>query len=261
MTEQLAKEVGTYPYWFHSIDLGGGLITPGAKTTLVHQHEAAAFFDRVQLSGRTVLDIGAWNGFYSFEAKRRGAERVLATDSYCWTHPEFRGRKAFELARQALGLEIDAQEIDAGLISPETVGEFDIVLFLGVFYHRYDAIDALARAARVAKHLLIVETHLDLQDVDRPAMAFYPPGLKPCDDPTNWWGPNILCMEALLRGHGFAQIEISPHPVYSLRAIFHAWRSTALRRTGIAPQASTRADKPALTARIFDRIRRPLGGG
>src|SRR5262249_48378881 len=87
--------------WFHSIDLGGGVVTPGQKAPIQHEREAAAFFDRVELSGCSVLDIGAWNGFFSFEAKRRGARRVLAADSYWWTQPVFQGRKTFELARRA----------------------------------------------------------------------------------------------------------------------------------------------------------------
>jgi tRNA (mo5U34)-methyltransferase len=195
MTEELAREVALHRHWFHSIDLGGGIITPGAKAPPVHQRESSAFFDRVQLSGRSVLDIGAWNGFYSFEAKRRGAERVLVTDSYCWRHPVFQGRQTFELARRALSLDIEAQEIDVGEISTDTVGEFDVVLFLGVFYHRYDAIDSLARAASVTKHLLIVETHLDLQDIERPAMAFYPPGHSRALERTT----NRLCLPRAAR--------------------------------------------------------------
>ena len=264
MTE-LAKEVSQFPFWFHSIDLGGGVLTPGVKAPIQHERESAAFFDRVELSGRTVLDIGAWNGFYSFEAKRRGAARVLATDSYCWTHPHFQGRKTFELARRALALEIEAKEIDITDISPDTVGEFDVVLFLGVFYHRYDAVEALARAARVARHLLIVETLLDLEHVDGPAMAFYPPGRKPHDDHTNWWGPNVSCMKELLLGHKFIEVEAALHPLADTRGIFHAWRSTQFRRATL-PAEPALAPGPALApvgnrfgARILNKARRLFG--
>jgi tRNA (mo5U34)-methyltransferase len=237
------------------------VVTPGQKPPIQHECEAAVFFDRVELAGRSVLDIGAWNGFYSFEAKRRGAARVLATDSYCWTHPGFQGRKTFEFARRALALEIDAQEIDVADISPETVGEFDVVLFLGVFYHRYDPLEALARAARVAKHLLIVETLLDLQHVDWPAMAFYPPGRKPGNDHTNWWGPNVSCMKELLLGHKFLEVEAALHPLANTRGIFHAWRSTQFRRAPLPPEA-----EPALApvgnrfgARVLNKARRLFG--
>jgi tRNA (mo5U34)-methyltransferase len=226
--------------WHHSIDLGDGVITPGGKSLAICAGEAALIFDRVDLRGRTVLDIGAWNGFFSFESKRRGASRVLATDSFCWTHPGFRGRETFDLAKSALGLDVDSREIDVADLSTEAVGEFDVVLYLGVFYHRYDAIEALARVAPLAKQLLVLETHLELRDIDVPAMVFFP-GSELANDPTNWWGPNEHCVKALLLGHGFQEIEVAPHPAGTNRAIFHAWRSTEAR---LAPLAKENSLKP-----------------
>jgi tRNA (mo5U34)-methyltransferase len=221
--------------WHHSIDLGGGLVTPGGKSLSLCTGEASLIFDRVDLNGRTVLDIGAWNGFFSFEAKRRGSSRVLATDSYCWSHPKIRGRETFEIARSALGIEVDAREIDVADLSAEAVGEFDVVLYLGVFYHRYDAIEALAKVAPLAKQLLIVETHLDSRQIDTPAMTFYP-GRELNNDPTNWWGPNEHCVKALLLGHGFKDVEMTAHPSGPTRAIFHAWRSTEARTTPLSDE-------------------------
>src|SRR5262245_22821122 len=111
MHNDLSEQVARYR-WFHSIDLGNGVVTPGRKSFPICTAEAHAIFGRVDLGGRTVLDVGAWNGFFSFEAKRRGAARVLATDSYCWTNPDIRGRDTFDIARAALGLDIEAKEID-----------------------------------------------------------------------------------------------------------------------------------------------------
>ena len=226
--------------WHHSIDLGGGVVTAGSKSLSICGDEANLIFDRVDLRGRTVLDVGAWNGFFSFEAKRRGATRVLATDSYCWSHPQIRGREAFDLARAALGADVDAREIDIADLSAETVGKFDVVLYLGVFYHRYDAIEALARVAVLTQHVLIVETHLDLRDIGIPAMAFYP-GSELNNDPTNWWGPNEHCMKALLNGHGFTDIEVTAHPAAHNRAIFHAWRSKEARIRPLSKDARLEA--------------------
>lgn len=248
MSEDLKSRVDQY-YWFHSIDLGKGIVTPGSKTPATHALESSAYFDRVELSGRSVLDVGAWNGFYSFDAKRRGAARVLATDSYCWTNSDFRGLETFELARAALGLDVEARMIDVGELSAETVGEFDVVLFLGVFYHRYDPIDALARAARLARELLIVESHLDLRDLDRPAMAFYP-GSELADDATNWWGPNERLLEALLRGHGFQEIEIAPHPLGPGRGVVHAWRSLSLRRAPLPAESRLQPPRVSIRRRL-----------
>jgi tRNA (mo5U34)-methyltransferase len=249
--------------WHHSIELGGGVVTPGGKSLAICSAEANLIFDRVDLSGRTVLDIGAWNGFFSFEAKRRGARRVLATDSYCWSHPDFRGRETFDIARSALGADVDAREIDVAELSPEAVGEFDIVLYLGVFYHRHDAIESLARVAPLAKDVLIVETHLDLREIDGPAMAYYP-GRELNNDPTNWWGPNEHCMQALLLGHGFKDIEVAPHPAGHSRAIFHAWRSTEARVRVLAegdrlkPLAETKRLEYAKRHPMLGRIRTAL---
>ena len=108
----LASRVAQY-HWHHSIDLGDGVVTKGAKPPHVINAEADVIFDRLDLAGRSVLDVGAWNGFFSFEAKRRGAARVLATDSYRWSLPEFRGRELFELVREALGIDVEAQEMSS----------------------------------------------------------------------------------------------------------------------------------------------------
>jgi tRNA (mo5U34)-methyltransferase len=225
---------------FHSIDLGNGIITPGVKKIEHHRLESSRFFDPIDLEESSVIDIGAWNGFYSFEAKRRGAKRVLASDHFAWTDPKFRGRETFDLARSALGLDIEALEIDVPELSVERVGTFDVVLFLGVFYHLFDPIDGLARAAKLAREVLVVETHLDfdLLDFARPAMVFYP-GSELNKDATNWWGPNPACVVALLSYFGFAKIDatwVAPVVQYDAhsrggRAVFHAWRSETRRRS------------------------------
>jgi tRNA (mo5U34)-methyltransferase len=119
--------------WWHSIDLGDGVVTPGHVPLAECISKAKIVFDRVHLQGLSVLDIGAWNGYYSFDAKRRGAARVLATDSFAWSHAHYLGRDSFELARSALGLEVEAREIDPADLSPQSVGTFDVVLLLGVF--------------------------------------------------------------------------------------------------------------------------------
>ena len=91
--QQLKAQVDSIE-WYHSISLPGGVVTPGVNNSPVA-------LERLQLpaslSGKTVLDIGAWDGFYSFEAARRGASRVLATDSFVWNGRW--GQTGFNLAR------------------------------------------------------------------------------------------------------------------------------------------------------------------
>jgi tRNA (mo5U34)-methyltransferase len=212
-------------YWFHSIDLGNGVVTPGSKSVDLLRAEANAIFGPLDLRGKSVLDIGAWNGNFSFEAKRRQAARVLATDHHCWTQ-EVKGRETFHLAKAALNLDIDELDIDVPDLTPDRVGQFDVVLFLGVFYHLVDPIQALHNVAVLTKEVAVVESHLDLGNTERPAMVFYP-GAELNNDPTNWWGPNRQCLEALLRLVGFARITYQAHPIVgSARGIFHAYKQS-----------------------------------
>ena len=96
-------------------------------------------------------------------------------------------------------------------LSPEKVGVFDVVLFLGVFYHLSHPLLGLERVASVTGDLLIPETHEDLLDHRRPAMAFYPGG-ELGYDVTNWWGPNGPALLGLLRTVGFQRLEVVNPP-------------------------------------------------
>jgi tRNA (mo5U34)-methyltransferase len=65
--------------WFHTMDLGDGVVTKGVHDPMVR----LPLLDLpASLTGRSVLDVGAWDGFFSFEAERRGASRVVAADFY-----------------------------------------------------------------------------------------------------------------------------------------------------------------------------------
>jgi 2-polyprenyl-3-methyl-5-hydroxy-6-metoxy-1,4-benzoquinol methylase len=210
--------------WFHSFELSDGTLVRGSKTLDVLRAEFNAVFAPLALDGQRMLDVGAWNGAFSFEAKRLGAAHVLATDMYTWAHPFFRGFERFLYIRKDSGMDIDYKVLDTHQITRDTVGEFDVVLFLGVFYHLQDPITVIANIAEVATSWLIVETHLDLDDVANPAMRYYP-GSELAEDPTNWWGPNQHCVEGLLRTAGFTEIHFSRNPLHPLRGIFHARRA------------------------------------
>ena len=195
--------------WFHTIDLGRGIVTPG-------RDKSARKLQRIglpdDLRGRTVLDVGAWDGYFSFEAERRGADRVLAVDAPAWREPAwgpggFGTKAGFELARRALSSEVEDRDLELDEIAPATVGRFDVVLFLGVLYHLKHPWVALERVASVCDGLLIIETHADLLDLSRPAMALYP-GNELARDASNWWGPNVAALRAMLREEGFARVEL-----------------------------------------------------
>jgi tRNA (mo5U34)-methyltransferase len=221
--------------WWHQIDLGNGMTTPGrddsaAKLTHVNLPQS--------LRGLSVLDIGAWDGFFSFECERRGAKRVVALDKVVWDWPVF-GKSGFELAHRVIGSKVEDVEMEVLDISPERVGVFDLVLFLGVLYHMRHPLLALERVASVTGKHLILETHVDMLECDRPVLAFYP-GDECSNDSTNWCGPNRAAVEAMLRVVGFRKVELKwSSPVVCNpngghvrgagnsrygRMVFHAWK-------------------------------------
>jgi tRNA (mo5U34)-methyltransferase len=216
-SDQLRNKVFSRP-WFHRIDLGNGIVTPGvddspSKLKLMHIPE--------NLTGKTVLDIGAYDGFFSFEAERRGASRVLATDQYCWQSTGMGDGEGFKIAHAALNSRVEAKMITVEDISPATVGMFDVVLFLGVLYHAPDPLRYLRVAKSVCKEMLILETHLDALDYPRPAMVFYPGGTLN-NDPSNFWGPNTSCVAEMLKEVGFSRLTIFP-PWHASRVVIHAF--------------------------------------
>ena len=211
--------------WFHEMDLGNGLLTPGL-TPLDALQTAADVYFKDGLDGRSFLDVGCWDGFNSFEAKRRGASRVLATDQFAWSDKCWGKRAAFDLANEALGLDVEVREIDLDGLSVDSVGTFDVVLFAGVLYHLRNPLLVLEQMATLCDETLILETHLDALESPVPAMVFYPT-TELGNDPTNWWGPNPACVIAMLRDVGFATVEFTPHPhplQAPSRGIFHASR-------------------------------------
>jgi tRNA (mo5U34)-methyltransferase len=197
--------------WYHRIDLGQGVTTQGVDNSperLARAHLPA------DLSGRSVLDIGAWDGFFSFEAERRGASRVVAADHYAWHGTGWgtgEGKAGFQLARDVLGSRVEDLDIDVMDLSPERAGSFDVVLFLGVLYHLPNPFLALQRVASVTSGLLILETVVDMVGVSRPAAAFYP-DRELNDDPTNWWGPNHAAVAGMLRSVGFVRVDVITPP-------------------------------------------------
>lgn len=205
--------------WYHTIDLGHDILTPGVDPT---PERIPPLEIPADLSGWSVLDVGAWDGALSFEAERRGAARVLATDSFCWSGEGWGTKAGFEFARSALGSRVEDLEIDVLDLSPDAVGTFDLVLFVGVLYHMRHPLLALERVASVTDKLLLLDTRIASESTEIPMMVFYP-GTELNDDPTNWWGPNPPAVEAMLRTVGFTWIERkSPKLIDTGRLIVHA---------------------------------------
>jgi tRNA (mo5U34)-methyltransferase len=204
--------------WFHIMDLGHGIITPGLDRCEKKKHHYGL---PERLDGMSVLDIGAWDGFWSFECERRGAKRVLAADSHCWTRTGKWSKEGFDLAKEALASNVESIVIPVEEMRPEEMGTFDLVLFLGVLYHAQDPMRYLRIVRSLCHSRLILETHVDALDYPRPALVYYP-GKTLNNDATNFFGPNPAAVCAMLSDVGFQ--DVRHHSLFGKndRAVFHA---------------------------------------
>jgi tRNA (mo5U34)-methyltransferase len=251
-TRRAASKVG---FWWHSIDLGNGVTTPGSKTAEALRAEWAAI-DPPELRGKTVLDIGGWDGYFAFEAERRGAARVAVLDHYVWSldlprqqaywrecnaagvQPEsyeqtefwqphaLPGKAGFDTARSALASDVQAIVADFAHDDLSSVGSWDVVLFLGVLYHLKDPFGALSRLRGLTDQLAVIETHAvevpGQEDV--PLWHFYL-GAQLNADSSNWWAPNMAALRAMLTAAGFGEVTVKQGPppgATDYRAIVHA---------------------------------------
>jgi tRNA (mo5U34)-methyltransferase len=188
--------IAAYPRWYHRIEVRPGVITPGINDSPLQLQMLQLPAD---CSGMRVLDIGARDGFFSFELERRGAD-VLAVD---YMPAE---RTGFPIAAQLLGSRVVFRQANIYHLTPEELGTFDLVLFLGLLYHLPDPIRAMRTVRRLCTGRMDLETlvidevmatALDERLATIPLMQFFP-GASCNGDPTNYWGPNVRCVEAML---------------------------------------------------------------
>jgi tRNA (mo5U34)-methyltransferase len=205
--------------WWHTFTFSNGVKARGVKNEILLDVETQYAF-RYFRSGSTVLDVGAANGYFSIEAVRRGAKRVVALEKWGWLGDGF---KQFELARRYLASEIEAVHHDVMDLRSLSIGKFDYVLFMGVLYHLKNPLHALEVLAESTLEHLVVETHIDITDYDRPAMIFYP-GSELNADASNWWGPNVQCVTEMLKIVGFSRVEYLIHPLAPDRGFFYAFK-------------------------------------
>src|SRR5437879_4131017 len=189
LTTSLADQVQALN-WAHTIDLGNGLTTPGAwpPSPLIRRA-----FDEIDFRGRKVLDVGCWDGLWSFEAEKRGAALVYATD--CVSQRPHPKQETFTLARRVLGSQVrydpDLSVYHVGRLG---VADFDIVLFCGVYYHLKHPLLALARLRQVMSDgsLLVIEGEVVNDDRNPYARFFYRDAYR--GDRSTWWVPTVACL-------------------------------------------------------------------
>jgi tRNA (mo5U34)-methyltransferase len=144
--------------WFHRIELPEGVATKTESVSGEPADHPAGTWRHIgevlphDLSGQTVLDVGCNAGFYSFEAKKRGAARVLGVDAQ-----RHHVRQA-TWVRDVLGIEVDFRRMSVYDLSVRDPGPFDVVLALGLIYHCKHLVLALERLFQVTGGRMILET-------------------------------------------------------------------------------------------------------
>ena len=220
--------------WWHSFELPDGQRIDGVHSVDVLRQRIAPFGIPEDLRGCRVLDIGTWDGWFSFEMERRGSA-VVAIDN--WDNPRFRRIHA------TLGSGVDYRQMDMFELTPANVGRFDIVLFLGVLYHLKHPLLALERVCALTTGMAAVESFVlrDAHRADenaerRPLMEFYETD-EFGGQTDNWIGPSLPCLLAFCRTAGFARVEARNLTAYGASVACHrSWE----------PPSST-VDPPRLT--------------
>ncbi|MDB6168008.1 MAG: Methyltransferase type 11 [Verrucomicrobia bacterium] len=243
LTSDLRARVENFDAWYHEIDFGNGV-----RSQPKHPHHDIwkaidQFLAPLDFRGKTVLDVGCWDGAWSFLAERRGAASVLATDdnSQHWTRvPAGIGTNespepgpGFQLAREALGSRV-AYRGDVSAYHLDRLGErFDVVLFLGVFYHLTHLMSALTQLRHAVKPggVVILEGAA-INDHKKSSMDFlYGPEdgfggtLEPeRADPSNWSIPTIRCLHDMLNACYFdvKRLEFQPQEYIRGRVLMEA---------------------------------------
>ncbi len=189
---------------YHSFRLPEGRILRGGNKLEVMEQRLAAFGLPERLDGKKVLDIGPWDGFFTFEMERRGAD-VTAIDYV--DLDTFRALQKTFLS-SARYLRMDVNELSAA-----RMGTFDIVLCLGVLYHLRYPIEGLEKICAVTSDVCIVDTFVADGDKwlagDRllPYAEFYEHA-ELAGQVDNWWGPSVSAAAAWTRSAGFARAEL-----------------------------------------------------
>ncbi len=228
--------------WFHSFDLGRGVRTEGIKSADTLEREWGVL-GLPSLRGKSVLDIGAWDGWFSFRCEAAGASRVVALDHYAWAmdHVAQRayflrcleegvapdewervpdlwdeslpGKRPFDLVHRHRHSRVETMVGDFPGTDMPGLEVFDVVLLLGVLYHLRDPLSALRRVARVTGELAVIETVCMVVpgNEHHPLWELFPTD-ELNGDPTNWWAGNARGIEAMCRAAGFRHVDVRARP-------------------------------------------------
>lgn len=212
--DTLRAAVASLP-WYHTIELGGGIVTPGVfdLRPLVDQ-----FGIPDRLDGKTVLDVGPGDGFFSFLFEERGAASVTTVELPSWgahdsspilkafyeTQPDATPKihDALALAVSARGSRVQRTFVSIYDFDPAVHGRFDIVFCSSVLLHLTDPLRALYRIFSATKELALVSTPIDDEASAEPRALF-----RGTATGHTFWLPNRTCLMQMARAAGFGNVE------------------------------------------------------
>ncbi len=211
---------------YHKYEVEPGLFTPGQNFEMEPKRCLDELGVPADLKGVRALDIGAWDGPFTFELERRGAQ-VTALDIQDPNVTVFNAVKAIKHSPAAY---VRSSIYDA---DPQALGKFDIVLFVGVYYHLKSPVVALQiiRELLVDNGTLFIEggattDHLAeelvkslglskgslasvAETLDRLPLSYFDTEQRIYGDWSNWWFPTTRCLEVMLIDSGFREVKLS----------------------------------------------------
>jgi len=212
--------------WYHSIDLGHGVVTPGIfdhRPFLSDYHLPENFKDM------RVLDVATYDGFWAFEFERQGAAEVVAMDIGTWKEidipPRIRAEASkemldketgsgFHIARDILGSRVQRKIMNVYDLSPELMGKFDFVFCGDLLLHLMNPMKALQNIHSVVSgYAYIIDVFIpEYGEDDSNAILRYTGG-------TNrmvWWRFGLGCLKKMIKDAGFTEVEVLSKFEFSL---------------------------------------------
>jgi tRNA (mo5U34)-methyltransferase len=220
--------------WYHTVDLGQGVITPGQydHRPLLHHYGLPD-----NLLGKTVVDIGPAHGFFAFEFEKRSAERVATVELPRWSDHDGSAKlkagftednvdeanegylhDALSFAIKARGSKVEQLFYNIYDIGPETTGQFDVAFCGSLLIHLTDPLRALYAIHSVTREYAIITTPIDLDRFGRKPRALF----HGTANGQAFWAPNMLCFERWALAAGFKRVErVSTFTLKSLDGLFN----------------------------------------
>ena len=191
--------------WYHRIFING-VMTPGANYELQNSLDILPLPE--DLTGKSVLDIGCWDGYYSFECEKRNAKRVVANDKFMWEKESSFWSKdqGFDFAHKHLNSKVEKVISSVEDLEQKNLGTFDYVLMLCVVCLSKNPVQYIEIARNLCSGTLILELHVDMLDIPYPAAKYYT-GNHGDNEINDYWGMNPLAVQSIMEDLGFTNIS------------------------------------------------------